>query len=277
MRSEGELRALVSLLADEHEGIARTAWDALLRAGAAAVPFLEAAFDHPDPRLRGRARALLEELRLAALEERWVRYVQQEEEAMDLEHGCMLLAALGGSEGQEGKVASFLDAVAGSVRAQVPVIGGLRAMSEVLFDNLRFRGGEFGNPDHHFLPTVLEQRRGVPIALAAVYILVGRRAGLPVYGVAMPDHFLALYEQPDQPAYIDCYNNGYIYRHEALSNLLRRRGVITTGRVLAPCSIRVMLHRMLGDLERVYTRRKHERQAERVRRWRDLLVVEGMR
>jgi hypothetical protein len=275
MRSEAELRALVSLLGDEHEGVARAAWDALLTAGPAAVPFLEAAFDAPEHRLRGRVRSLLEELRIAAVEERWVRFVSQEDDSLDLEQGCLMLAALGGSEGRERKVASFLDAVAASVRAQVPLVGGLQAMGDVLFENLRFRGGDPWTLEHHLLPSVLERRRGIPIALAAVYILVGRRAGLPVYGVAMPDHFLALYEQADQPAYIDCYNRGRIYRHETLKQLLHRRGMFTVNQALAPCSTRLMLYRMLNNLERVYTKVGQERLAERVRRWRELLVVRG--
>jgi len=275
MRSEGELRALVSLLGDEHEGVARAAWDALLTAGSAAVPFLEAAFDAPEHRLRGRVRSLLEELRIAAVEERWMRFVSQGDESLDLEQGCLLLAALGGSEGHDRKVASFLDAVAGSVRAQLSAIGGLQAMGDVLFENLRFRGGDPWNLEHHLLPSVLERRRGVPIALAAVYILVGRRVGLPVYGVAMPDHFLVLYEQADQPAYVDCYNRGRVYRHDTLRNLLHRRGMFTVNRTLAPCSTRLMFYRMLSNLERVYTKVGQARLADRVRRWRELLVVKG--
>lgn len=275
MRTEGELRALVSLLADEQEGIARTAWDELLNAGDAAVPFLEAAFDDPDPRLRGRARALLEELRLAALEEQWRRLARQDDDAIGLEEGCMLLAALGGAAGRERAVASFLDAVAGSVRAHLPALGGLRAMGEVLFENLRFRAGDEGNPEHHFLPSVLERRRGSPIVLAAVYILVGQRLGLPVYGVAMPDYFLAMYVEADGPAYVDCFNQGQVYRYEVLSRILRRRGVSAPDRVLAPCSTRVMLYRMLGNLERLYTRAGQDRLVARIQRWRELLVTEG--
>jgi len=277
MRTEGELRALVSLLADEHEGVARTAWDALLEAGPAGVPFLEAAFDAPEPRLRGRARSLLEELRFQEVEARWVGLCGRQDGEVDLEEGCLLLAAISGTEVRKRTVSSFLDAVSGTVRAQMPVVGGLQAMCDILFENLRFRGGDFDNPEHHYLPSVVERRRGLPIALAAVFILVGRRAGLPVHGVAVPDHFLALYEQADQPAYIDCYNRGQIYRHDALRRLLGRRGVAGPDRLLAPCTTRLILYRMLNNLDRLYTGLQQERLAERARRWRELLVVRGGR
>lgn len=277
MRTEGEFRALVSLLADEQEGVARTAWDALLESGRDAVPFLEAAFNANDPLLRGRARTLLEEMRFQEVEERWVRFSGQGNEAMDLEEGWLLLSALSGADVRERAVTSFLDAVSGTVRAHVPSAGGLQALNETIFDNLGFRGGDLDRPEHHYLPSVLERRRGLPIALAGVYILVGQRAGLPVYGVAMPDHFLALYQMADRPFYVDCFNRGQTYGYDDLRSVLSRRGVASPERLLAPCNTRLILYRMLNNLERLYSVGLHERLAERVRRWRELLVVKGNR
>lgn len=274
MRTEGEYRALISLLADEQESVFRIAWDTLLASGEEAVPYLEEAFDAPAVTLRARARALLEEMRMADLEQRWRQYLAVPEDRMDLEKGCLLLARMAGGEVNEKQVRSMLDVISGTVRAHMVVSGGLQALGEVLFDNLGFRGGEFENPDHHYLPSVLERRRGLPIALAAVYIVVGKRVNLPVYGVAMPDHFLALYEHADHPAYVDCYNRGQIYRYETLHNLLTRRGVAYPDQVLAPCGPRFMLYRMLNNLERVYSEAENEKLAERVRRWRDHIRVE---
>ncbi|MFZ5815891.1 MAG: transglutaminase family protein [Bacillota bacterium] len=274
MRTEGEFRALLSLLSDEQEPVAKAAWDALLQAGDDAVPYLQEAFNAPDVTLRGRARALLEELRISGLESRWREFLRAPDERLDLERGCLLLAGITGAEVNERAVQSFLDVVAGTVRAHMVASGGLHALGEVLFDNLGFRGGDFDNPDHHYLPAVLDRRRGVPIALAAVYIIVGRRAGLPVYGVAMPDHFLALYERADQPAYVDCFNRGQIYRYETLHNLLARRGMAYPDQILAPCSHRFTLYRMLNNLDRVYTESGNDRLAARVRRWRSHIQVE---
>lgn len=274
MRTEGELRALLSLLADEDEGVARAAWDVLFQAGDAALPYLQEAFNASDVRLRGRARVLLEEMRLGDLEERWRQFLQAPDEGLDLERGCLILAGIAGAEVNERSTQSFLDVVAGTVRAHMAATGGLQALGEVLFDNLGFRGGDFENPDHHYLPAVLERRRGLPIALAAVYIIVGRRVGLPVYGVAMPDHFFALYERVEDPAYVDCYNRGQVYRYETLHNLLTRRGVTYPDHILAPCSHRLTLYRMLNNLERVYTQAENHRLADRVRRWRSYIPVE---
>ncbi len=274
MRTEGEFRALLSLLTDEQERVSRAAWNALLESGDAAVPYLSEAFNAPDVALRARARALLEEIRMAALEQRWIDYLSAPDEHLDLEKGCLILAGITGTEVNERQIASFIDVIAGTVRAQTAAVGGLQALGEVLFDNLGFRGGEYENPDHHYLPTVLERRRGLPITLAAVYVIVGLRAGLPVYGVAMPDHFLALYERADEPAYVDCFNRGQLYRHEVLHSLLSKRGVPYPEQVLSPCSHRFTLYRMLNNLELVYTEAGNQRMADRARRWRNHIRVE---
>jgi len=274
MRTEGEFRALLSLLTDEQEPVARAAWNALLESGEEAVPHLTQAFNAPDITLRSRVRALLEEIRMARLEERWAEYLSAPDERLDLAKGCLLLAGITGTEVNERQINSFIDVIAGTVRAQAAAVGGLQALGEVLFDNLGFRGGDAENPDYHFLPTVLERRRGLPIALAAVYMIVGQRAGLPVYGVAMPDHFLALYERVDDPAYVDCFNRGQIFRYEMLHNLLSRRGVSYPEQVLSPCSHRFMLYRMLNNLEGVYTSTENRRMTDRVRRWRAHIRVE---
>jgi len=53
-----------------------------------------------------------------------------------------------------------------------------------------------GNPDNYYkiensmLDQVLETRMGIPVSLALVYMTIGNAAGLPVYGISFPGHFL---------------------------------------------------------------------------------------
>ena len=44
--------------------------------------------------------------------------------------------------------------------------------------------------DHGFLHKVLDSRRGLPIIVSAIWIEVGRRAGIEMDGVSLPGHFL---------------------------------------------------------------------------------------
>lgn len=49
---------------------------------------------------------------------------------------------------------------------------------------------DYQHPDNHFLDTVLETRRGIPLSLSVLWIEIGRRAGIEMEGVGMPGHFL---------------------------------------------------------------------------------------
>jgi regulator of sirC expression with transglutaminase-like and TPR domain len=63
------------------------------------------------------------------------------------------------------------------------------AMAALLRGRLNLRGAGGGDPRTHYLNSVLERGAGTPIACAVVWMGVGRRAGVPVEGIALPGHF----------------------------------------------------------------------------------------
>lgn len=67
-----------------------------------------------------------------------------------------------------------------------------RALSALLGGSCGFAGlpADYGRLESSLLHEVLRRRRGLPILLSVVWAEVGRRAGAPVYGVALPGHFV---------------------------------------------------------------------------------------
>ncbi|MGW7414696.1 transglutaminase-like domain-containing protein [Streptomyces sp. NPDC054863] len=72
------------------------------------------------------------------------------------------------------------------------------ALSELLGAHCGFAGapGDYQRLESSLLPEVLRQRRGLPILLSVVWLEVARRAGAPVYGVALPGHFVVGFGRP---------------------------------------------------------------------------------
>ncbi|HWI66649.1 MAG TPA: transglutaminase-like domain-containing protein [Symbiobacteriaceae bacterium] len=273
MRTEGEFRALLVLLGDEDERVAGVARETLLNERDTAVPYLLEAAGTADPRLRGRVRLLLEEIRVTNLEAAWRQYVALPDDDFDLERGALLISGLL-REVDSARVSGFLDAIAGMVRAHRVHVGPLQALSEVLFENMGFRGGDYGEPDNYYLVPALDRRTGIPIVLATLFVLVGRRIGLPVSGVAAPSHYLARVEDPEGPIFVDCYNRGRTYRQMTLIQWLEGRGVSRPEQYLTPCTHRFTLYRMLNNCERVHGETGDTRLAEAARRWREVLQTE---
>ena len=68
----------------------------------------------------------------------------------------------------------------------------MQTLSDFLFVRTGFAGNRenYADPRNSFLNDVLERRLGIPITLSVIYLEVGRRAGLNLFGVAFPSHFL---------------------------------------------------------------------------------------
>ena len=116
----------------------------------------------------------------------------------DLETFCWQLAEVENPEISTSRGKSYLDelgrAVEGSLpRRSISPTDSISALRQILARREGFRGNldDYFRPANSYLHLVLETRLGIPLTLALVYIFVGQRAGLEVYGLNTPGHYLA--------------------------------------------------------------------------------------
>ncbi|WP_434596057.1 transglutaminase family protein [Streptomyces sp. A5-4] len=105
-----------------------------------------------------------------------------------------------------------LDRLAGLLpfRPAAGARGWAAAVSELLGARCGFRGapGDYQRLGSSLLHEVLRRRRGLPILLSVVWIEVARRAGAPVYGVALPGHFVVGFGPPEDQILVDPFDGG---------------------------------------------------------------------
>jgi regulator of sirC expression with transglutaminase-like and TPR domain len=84
------------------------------------------------------------------------------------------------------------------------------ALAELLGERCGFAGSsaDFQRLESSLLHEVLRRRRGLPILLSVVWIEVARRAGAPVYGVALPGHFVVGFGDPAERVLADPFAGG---------------------------------------------------------------------
>ncbi|MFJ4919646.1 tetratricopeptide repeat protein [Streptomyces sp. NPDC088725] len=84
------------------------------------------------------------------------------------------------------------------------------ALTELLGARCGFLGtaSDYQRLESSLLPEVLRRRRGLPILLSVIWIEVARRAGAPVYGVALPGHFVVGFGDPAQRILADPFAGG---------------------------------------------------------------------
>ncbi|MFG0317992.1 MAG: SirB1 family protein [Planctomycetota bacterium JB042] len=255
--SEGQLHALVSLLDDRDEGIVRTCSRRLEDEGPRVLDVLERV--PPDRKvLRERAARVALGIR-AAEEERSLRRWLQGDGDLDLETGALWLARVREPGADVSATRDRLDQLAVDLDADIPdpsepddIADALvRTLAEV--EGLNGNRSDYYDPENSFLDLVLERSVGIPISLSVVYVLVGRRLGLPVHGVGMPGHFIVQCGEAD-PIYLDPFDGGRRLTREACLQFLAREGFGASESFLSVPSDRRILARMIGNLVHSYRR-----------------------
>ncbi|MGW5211585.1 transglutaminase family protein [Streptomyces sp. NPDC004051] len=84
------------------------------------------------------------------------------------------------------------------------------ALRALLGERYGFHGtpGDYQRLESSLLHEVLRRRRGLPILLSVVWLEVARRAGAPVYGVALPGHFVVGLGRAEQQVLVDPFDGG---------------------------------------------------------------------
>ncbi|MFF7730982.1 tetratricopeptide repeat protein [Streptomyces sp. NPDC008001] len=107
------------------------------------------------------------------------------------------------------------------------------ALAELLGERCGFHGSpaDYRRLESSLLTEVLQRRRGLPIMLSVVWMEVARRAGAPVYGVALPGHFVVGFGEPyGRHVLADPFDGGRILSEEEAGLLVAG----ATGAPLAP-------------------------------------------
>lgn len=130
-----------------------------------------------------------------------------------------------------------------------------RIINRVLFHEYGFRGNveNYTDPRNSFLNEVLATRRGLPITLSIVYILVAQRCGMNLEPVGLPGHFVVgCYEE--KPAFfIDTFARGAFRSPDDVFEQLRKKKMPPKLSYLTPTPVREVLCRCCRNLASHYS------------------------
>jgi regulator of sirC expression with transglutaminase-like and TPR domain len=198
------------------------------------------------------------------------RLLDQPDGQVDLGRAALLLARIAYPDLDLDTELAQLDLLAeqaaARVQSQPDAVGRVGALRSFLAGDCGFQGNEqdYYDPKNSFLNCVIESRMGIPITLCVVYIEIGRRLGLPLYGVGLPGHFLVKYEDPFQALLLDPFNSGRTVTYADCRELVER---VYQGHIefhdhfLAPVDKKYIVQRMLNNLRGIYLQQRQYRKA----------------
>jgi regulator of sirC expression with transglutaminase-like and TPR domain len=137
----------------------------------------------------------------------------------------------------------------------------IELLNSELFEGNGFKGNQndYYHPDNSMLHKVLDTGQGIPITLSLIYIEVGRRLALPVWGIGIPRHFIVGYGDAADALYIDAFNGGQFLTE---ADCLRLSRVGTShlasfkAKFLKPVTPRSILFRILLNLKLIFLSRR---------------------
>ena len=216
---------------------------------------------------------------MSSQRDRFTELMALGDDNFDLAEAALLLAAELDETVDIPSVISKLDSMANEAGVFLPVrataresIGGL---NRYLFDHFGLVGNqvEYYDPRNSFLNDVLERRMGIPITISVIYLEIGWRLGLPLYGIGMPGHFLIGCRDDGDAIILDAFNRGRECSVEDCAAMIAR---IYGGALpfhpdmLKPVTRRDIVIRMLGNLRGISGQmRRHDESL----RWSDLNVI----
>jgi regulator of sirC expression with transglutaminase-like and TPR domain len=214
-------------------------------------------------------RSAAEASAFAATRDAFAAAVQGPTNEVPLARGALLIArserpALD-VDAHEARIEAIADEARHRLRATAgdPLPERAAPLHELLFDELGFQGDEerYGSLPTLLLSDVLDNRRGMPITLALLYVEICRRAGLPADVIGIPGHVIARLGDPPDPhgspplesngTLVDAFAGGRLLSTDDCRALVRR---IYGGRsavpphTLAAITPRQTLQRMLVNL-----------------------------
>jgi regulator of sirC expression with transglutaminase-like and TPR domain len=253
---ESQIRALIRLLSDEDDRIVQTISGKLIDIGPCAVPLLQEA-EIEQPEMAGRIAAILEEIRGSKLEEELALLPDGPE---SLEAGAFLLARYAYPTLDVARYRTQLDTMAREVRDRIGARASgeetVNALNRYLFVEQGFKGNtkNYYEVENSYLNCVMDRRVGIPISLSIVYLLVGRRLSLPLFGIGMPGHFLVKYESDRYKIFIDCFNGGALLTEKNCARFLTEAGYGFDDKYLQKSPTRAILSRMIKNLLAIYSK-----------------------
>jgi len=212
------------------------------------------------------AKRLLAELAAPEPAEDFARFIQGLN--YELETGLLMLNRVVEPTLDIAEVREQLNSMARRVRELAPApyapLELCRTLNRVLFHEWGFRGNieDYEDPRNSFLTTVLARRKGIPLSLSAIYLLVAERVGLELAPIATPGHFMVGYLGEGDSFFIDVFARGHLLMPEELESQLESQQITQPYQYLQPAPIGEVLCRACRNLVNHYTVKNQMAQAQ---------------
>jgi regulator of sirC expression with transglutaminase-like and TPR domain len=265
-----QLDALVSLLDDPDLEVKNHVRHKIISLGSEIIPFLEQKWETSfNPEVQKEIEELVHDLQFSLVKSRLAEW--RDTEDRDLLTGLWIVNTYQYPDLDYAKLNAEMHQIYFEVwtsfKNDLQPYDQVRIINNVLFNTLRFSANtkNFHSPGNSMLSTVLDTKKGNPISLCAIYLLVAKKLGLPIYGVNLPNLFVLTFKSADITFYINAFNKGLIFSRQDIFNYLEHLKIEPKEDYFEPCAHLDIILRSLRNLGNAFEKLGEANKVEEVR------------
>jgi regulator of sirC expression with transglutaminase-like and TPR domain len=257
-----ELNALISLLDDPDEGVFNEVSIRFLSLGEDVIPILENAWENSfDTLIQNRIEGIIHQIQFERIKKGLQEWMHTDEQ--DLLRGTFLIAKYQYPDLEFSKIEKHLHQIKQDVWLELndnlTAMEKVKIVNHILFDVHHFSGNttNYHAPQNSYINNVLESKKGNPLLLSIVYLIVSQSLGVPVYGVNLPEHFILCYLDANSKLleskntilfYINPFSKGSIFGKPEVDAFLKQLRLEPRPLFYEPCSNKEIVKRLLRNL-----------------------------
>ncbi len=274
---ESELRALISLLEDEDPAIKTHVEQKLFSLGEMVIPTLEKAWEQEgNEQLQNRIADVIHVIQrqhtITDLKE-W-----KVSKSNDLLKGWYLVTQYQFPELDFGIYKRMVNRLVNKIwlelRGGMSVRDKFRIINRMLFERERFKGvnsHQLFDPQNYYVNGVMETRKGSPLSLGMLYMIICNELDIPVHGILLPGYFVLHYEDEQLEIFIDVYDRGRFFSRRDLKGFLKQKKIEDTQRYYQASSKIFIILTLIQVIIYCYEQRK---KSDKVREFE--LLIKGI-
>ena len=251
---QSEIKALISLLDDEDYEVLNHVESKILSMGDTVIPYLEDRWEESSlsPLMQKKLEDLIHDLQYNAFLERLVNWRKDGSE--DLLEGIWAIATYQYPELSLEKLRQDVEQIYYEVwleiRDGMHPMDQIKTLNSVIFGKLKFGANtkHFHSASNSMLNVVIESKKGNPISLCVIYLLVAQKLNLPIWGVNLPNLFILTYKSGNMQFYINVFNRGLVFSRVDIDSYIAQLNLDQNDIFYEPCNNLDIIRRILRNL-----------------------------
>lgn len=286
-----EIDALITLLDDPDEKIFSQVKDKLLGYGKDIIPFLEIAWETQlsgNQLFQNRIENIIHDIQFGSVFSSLQQWTNSG--GTDLLEAMILISRYQYPDLDENKIRKYVKQIEKDVwlelNQNLTALEKANVMNHILFEVHGFSGNRtnYHAPQNSYLSDVIDSKKGNPVSLSALYLVIAQNLDLPVFGVNLPNHFILAYvdfpmfsknhissllaerEHLKVLFYLNPFSKGTALSRQEVDNFLKQLKLKPRAEYFQACHNITIVKRMFNNLINSYEKLGYPDKVEELRK-----------